>query len=151
MGTSACCYRPRTKSYSPAIAQQDINLLSIHTVIGRTAGKNPPLFQFKMSIREEENISLLQDEDEVESKEQLSQFRDSSSNQAPKMPSKTKNALIILLIMSGAVNTLLAILLTSQFFHARLSSSMEAHTESPSLSSYGKPRPIFKCQKIFTC
>ena len=95
--------------------------------------------------RREEHYELLQGQNEIGSKESLDDFHGSRSDHEPggslihrlRAPAKIGSVVILLLIMSGAINVLLAAMLTSYVFFPSFQAQKVYHTEASDISSYG--------------
>lgn len=98
-----------------------------------------------MPTRREENYRLLQGQNEIGSKENLCACHGFNSGQEPevslihslKAPANVRNIVILLLLLSGASNVLLAALLTSHGSYPSFQGQKVIHTEPSDISPYG--------------
>ena len=100
----------------------------------------------------EENYGLLQGQNDVESKENLHDYHGPKLEPGTsllhlfrvhrlRVPTKTRDLVMLSLIMSGTVNFILAALLTRTFFYPSSQAQTEIHTVSSDISLYGKTLP----------
>ena len=102
-----------------------------------------------MPARTEENYGLLQGQNDIESKENLRDYHGPElepGNSLPhlfrvhrlRVPTKTRDLVMLSLILSGTVNFILAALLTRNFFYPNSQAQTEIHTVPSGISLYGK-------------
>ena len=91
-----------------------------------------------------ESYRLLQDETQIKSKESLGDIDNSNSDQESELPyvhplkaSAKKNVVMLLLLLSTAINTGLAVLLAVSLFHSSLQSRTVVTIEPADVSLYG--------------
>lgn len=98
-----------------------------------------------MATREEEHYELLQGQNELGSKETLDDFHGSRSDQEPgvslihrlRAQAKIRNGFVLSLIMSGAINVLLAAMLTRYVLYPSSKAQELHHIKASDISSYG--------------
>lgn len=99
-----------------------------------------------MPTRREEDYRLLHDQNEIGSKESLDDSHCSRSGHDPglslinrlRAPAKIGSTTLLLLILSGTVNVLLAALLMSYFFYPSFPAQKAIYTGQSNISPYGQ-------------